>query len=804
MMRPLRLLALATLAATAFVPSAHCAPSKIATQEWVRRLVAESGGRVPPVGTVTTNVTIGASGGAVTNLTYLSAFRCSDVTNCVAISLTFSSAPSRPARLRSRAAARAMSAASAEGVPITFTVKSGYYEDKAGRRVDFDFGDGFEFTSPYAWPDEVSPEHVCDLGADCVCREWGVNPDLVEIPQEYEPIKDEELNDPNPSAWIDPDEWPGDIATAPGGKRVFWIVDENGNRLFNMANIMKSDAWLLALLDLFIPFNDFVAECTANYRKAHVCDRDSGDPQHNWDECRCGSASWATCLNNPSHKQGTESHTYAGGRGDAASHPCKCGATSQPHQWGAWVCDGYSGEYATLVRICPVPGCGASSLAKIPLSSIDECLPVSNLHVPKEDGCGCKCGKGENLDSNAFHFWDGAEVRGVSNCLCVCKAKHVFREPTAYWQNQHHDEWCEGVCQSCRQRLKSGSAATEADHDPKPRSKRKCGCKCGWFGVDQEHTNGGREAKTQRMHPQCCVNNTSDPSAPAFCQCFGTGGGGSWHYHEPFPDSSCSAICQYMNTGDSSLGHLAAGEPSPSSNGTRPATSAYHKGKTYGCGCRCGRCGEDNRAVWINNIALHRPAQNAEDQCHCSCESKRLVGSGQGGHEFVGTSCVCTCGKERRSSVNACGLCLGGDGSTPCGMVHRGADRLDDTADNHLFASDSCTCKCGRHTKDHKWGAERLGDPTTTYCSNCGATFDRYPIYHTCSRCGVEELTNDYEYRGQHKDGCTATGGDVTDPPTIDECSECGHIVPGHYEGCSRYVSDGQGKTDDTGSVKEI
>ena len=403
-----------------------------------------------------------------------------------------------------------------------------------------------------------------------------------------------------------------------------------------------------------------------------------------------------------------------------------------------------------------------------------------------------------------LHDFDGSEVRGVTNCLCVCGAKHVFREPTTYWKNQHHDEWCEGVCQSCRRRLKDGRPAAESDHTPKPRSKRRCGCRCGWFGVDQEHTDGGREAKTQRMHPQCMVNNTGDPSSPPYCKCFGTGNGGRWHYHEPFPDSSCPAVCQYLATGDSSLGHLAAGEPSPTSGGTRPATAAHHKGKAYGCGCRCGRCGEKNRPDWKGNDALHRPAQNAADQCHCSCESRRLVGSGKGGHEFAGTSCTCTCGKTHRSSLNACGLCLGGDGSTSCGKIHRNGELLEDTADNHRFDSGSCTCRCGLHTRAHDWGDDWRGEPTTTYCPRCGAQLDRYPMWRTCKRCGLQEQTGGFQYSGAHRDGCTETGGDETTPPAVDECGECGHIAPGHYPSCSQYASGDQGETDDTGSIGEI
>ncbi len=807
MTHTLRLAAFAALAA-ASAPSARCATSRIATQDWVRRMLADGGVAVTPSASAATNVVDG-----VTNVTYSSAFRCADATNCAAISLTFSLSPaSATPVLRSRAAAGTLAAASASagGGAVTVTVTGGYYTDMADRDIRFDFGDGgFTFETPYERPAEVSAEHACALGEDCVCVEWGADADRVEVPEEYGIVTKERLlaYADDPAAWIDADSWPGVIKTAPNGRRTFWVVAADGT-MFNMVNIMRSYAWLEALLVMATGYNEYVDECAANYRKAHVCDRDSGEPQHDWVECSCGSASWATCRRYPSHKQGTESHAYAGGQGDAVSHPCVCGATAQPHQWGPSEFAGYSGEYATFVSRCAV--CGRAAVSAQPLSGFADCLPDIGLHVPKGEGeCGCRCGEGtdSDLDSAAFHAWDGAEVRGVSNCLCVCGSRHVFREPTTYWKNQHPDEWCEGVCQSCRHRTKGGGEAAEADHAPKPRGRRSCGCRCGWFGVDQEHTDGGREARTQRLHVQSQAYSLGGgATAPAFCQCFGTGEGGRWHWHYPFADSSCSAVCQHLHTGDSALGHLAAGEPSPTSGCLAPATPYHHKGRTYGCGCACGRCGEGNRDDWKGNPALHRPAQDADDQCHCSCESKRLVGSGIGGHEFVGTSCTCTCGQAYRSSLNACGVCQGGDGSISCGMIHDGARRREDVAGNHDYAEGYCVCRCGANERAHDFGDGTVaGEPATVYCQRCGAQFARYPLYRVCRRtqCGEREFA-DYRYDGTHLDGCS---GDAygESSPTPDTCAECGHLSPGHNPGCSGYASpDGQGQTDDTGSVREI
>lgn len=812
-------LAIAALAAIC----AHGAPddSAVANRKWVRSLLRDTLGVRISAATVSTNVTPPSvpGGAAVTNITVSSPYSCPEVPDCVAVSFVMS--PAR--RLHAAQSARAVRpswldliflSAVADGAvrqTIRMTVHSGMWTDKYGKANRFDLGGGLELDSRQELPEMPPSAHVCALDADCNCMDEGNEFDPqtktvnFDIPDEYAELDDgaeERFRDP--WNWFDKETWPNKSTI--GDDTIYWLLDENGQR-FNLEHLAAhSDAWAEAVKCAIGEVNGWMAECRVAYCLAHICT--AKNPQHDWPDspnASCGAYRWYECRNNPAHTKGSKGHEYAGGTGDAISHPCKCGATSQPHQWGLWVCDGYSGEYATLVRICPVAGCGASDVRKAPLSGMEDCVAEIGLHVPKGDGCGCKCGKGENLDSGAFHFWDGSDiVRGVTNCLCVCGAKHVFREPTAYWKNQHHDEWCEGVCQSCRRRLKDGRPAAESDHTPKPRSKRRCGCRCGWFGVDQEHTDGGREAKTQRMHPQCMVNNTGDPSSPPYCKCFGTGNGGRWHYHEPFPSSSCPAVCQYLATGDSSLGHLAAGEPSPTSGGTRPATAAHHKGKAYGCGCRCGRCGERNRPDWKGNDALHRPAQNAADQCHCSCESRRLVGSGKGGHEFAGTSCTCTCGKTHRSSLNACGLCLGGDGSTSCGKIHRNGELLEDTADNHRFDSGSCTCRCGLHTRAHDWGDDWRGEPTTTYCPRCGAQLDRYPMWRTCKRCGLQEQTGGFQYSGAHRDGCTETGGDETTPPAVDECGECGHIAPGHYPSCSQYASGDQGETDDTGSIGEI
>ena len=525
--------------------------------------------------------------------------------------------------------------------------------------------------------------------------------------------------------------------------------------------------------------------------------------------CRCGKVPETTSLR----------AFHAARHGDV---PCRC-ACLRTHP-------GYS--QTSRCRVCAVCGTPQDGGAG---AFLDESWHVLKPNATDSAGnriCRCWCGVFSSeteaapdvsnmtffatatlpSPSGPLHDFDNSEVRGVPNCLCACKAKHTFRIPPTAWKNAHPGEWCDGVCQSCRRRVKSGRTATEADHTPKARSARKCGCRCGWFGVDQEHSDGGREAKTVRMHPQCKVNNVSGASSPAYCQCFGTGGGGAYHYHTPNADASCASVCMYRRTADGTLGHLAAGEPSPKSGGFIPATAADHVGKSYGCGCKCGLCDSSNRPQWISELSLHHPAQNATDKCHCSCDSRRLVGSGIGGHEFVGSSCTCTCGETHRSNLNACGVCQGGNGSTTCGRVHKGMERLASEVATHSYASDSCNCRCGQFQRDHDWGPLWRGDSSdVTFCGSCGAAFTRYQMHRTCNRwqCGATEGTGIYEYDGEHRDGCPhKEDGDYTpddvNMPVVDECSECTHIAPGHFDHCSHYTSDGAGETSDDGELKDI
>lgn len=574
---------------------------------------------------------------------------------------------------------------------------------------------------------------------------------------------------------------------------------------------------------------------------------------HDYVEDACGNESCRYCK---AGKNGVvENHSGWADAGD--QHKCACGRQSEDHTLGSWTQTGTEPDFIhyerscfcghvetktepcshsfsdwTLVaeviggaifsRTCSI--CNKIETTKMDFADANNCQTNINFHVPSESDCGCKCGKygasGEASKNEEFHKWDDTDIaRGVPNCRCKCGAMHKFREPDTYWKNTHPYEYCPGVCQSCRQLKSSGALATEDDHTPKHTSAHLCGCRCGYYGVDPSNGQGEREARTAWLHIQS--HGTGTGNSPAWCQCWGSGTGGSWHWHHPFSDSSCSEVCQDLRPGDYALGHLAAGNPSPNNRGFTKATPGWHAPKTYGCGCKCGRCDSTTRNIWKGETKLHRPAQNAADQCHCSCESKLLVGSGIGGHEFAGTACTCTCGETYRSDLNACGVCQGGNGSASCGKIHKGKQRWYNTAGNHDYGDDTlCTCRCGTHTRSHVWPNDWTAtDETTTYvCGLCDRTITRRKYEKRCTRSACFLTTPlDTEWRDETEHGeHPADDPEPYIPEDEHTCTEelkgggtCGTMYMGdvcpNQENHKNYHSgDNGGGTDDNGNLDDI
>lgn len=444
-------------------------------------------------------------------------------------------------------------------------------------------------------------------------------------------------------------------------------------------------------------------------------------------------------------------------------------------------------------RICRCD-CGYFSSLETIVPDISNTTFIAASKLPSADG--------------PLHDFDSTDIaRGVANCRCVCGKKHEFRVAPTAWKNQNPYAWCDGICQFCRERKANGDIATEDDHTPKPSSEHLCGCRCGYYGIDPENGYGLHEAKSSRLHIQSHSNGTG--TNPAWCQCWGNGTGGAWHWHNPFASTSCSKICQNTRPTDSSLGHLAAGENGPHRIFIA-ATPADHEPTTYGCGCKCGMCTADNVSLWGERLALHHPAQNATDQCHCSCSLHKLVGTGYKGHTFIGTSCTCTCGEVHRSTLNECGYCLGGNGSVSCGYVHRGTTRLENVLANHDTGDATrCTCRCGMFEISHSLGEWTSTSNTTSYvCEECGNTITRREWERVCTRTNCDRHGTDWRVTEWRESG---HGVHEEEAITSSGCVHCGRTDGLHDENCPYYNENTAGggsatggETSGTGGVEDI
>jgi hypothetical protein len=497
---------------------------------------------------------------------------------------------------------------------------------------------------------------------------------------------------------------------------------------------------------------------------------------------------------------------------NAAGCGCECGGvqlkTLSPKYHhgpnktlGACWCDcgGYHIGYhqPTKCRVCA--NCGKTEGGDLP---DDESLHTLKSGAENDQGlniCRCDCGYfssdgvftspegGSNTvweatgrapsASGKLHDFDRSDASkneiGSMPCLCWCGGKHEARMATTYQKNAYGDKICESICTYCKERTKDGKAATELDHDPIPASKKHCGCKCGYYGISDDHEAVGRAAQSAHLH----IQSKGNAEGVAYCQCFGEGTGGKHHWHYPNAADTCPKICKYRRSGKDPLGHLAT-ESGHESNIT-VATPADHEPKEYGCGCKCGLCGKGSAPLWKDDKTLHNHAQNATDQCHCDCEAKHLIGSGEGGHEWpplaAMNACTCTCGEKHRDDwVNACGYC------SVCGNIWRDGRRLDASVkqnhlwtyggcycdggctvggakilhpDGHRYMKNKCVCLCGETTREHILveQKERVGQWT---CWKCNAVFLNFRVTTVCSRCETTVSTEHIGSVGEHNPGC--------------------------------------------------
>lgn len=560
-------------------------------------------------------------------------------------------------------------------------------------------------------------------------------------------------------------------------------------------------------------------ECTCACGDFHVAE---------WVEKSCGPNKWLACSIKPGHiKEGeTPNHDFANGFQDDSVHYCRCEMKATASHSKTTSITGRGDGYIQKTESCTTGGCGWSRIYNetcthgeygswhitdngdhiymwracatcqhgenrtIYKDALTGCIKDADYHVPNDDTCGCKCGHyGTKMaDDLSLHKWEGED-----KCRCKCEGKHKFIAGNK----------CPNVCNSCKVMDRHGFKADEADHIQA--SGDVCGCACGYYGVTSEHVASGHTAETARLHKQASGHGDG---APAGCQCYGaTGMGGEWHWQYK-RSGTCPKICKYTMDGDI-LGHLAA-KSSPEKVVTA-ATVSDHVAQAYGCGCKCGLCGEETKSYWINETRLHRPLQNAEDQCHCSCDQRKEVGSGAYGHEFKNGYCVCTCGQKHDLGKvgNGCGYCeqcgkiwQNGvsyddvsnpdrhkfiDGRCECiGGCVIGGNKIYRNGDEHWYDKNKCECVCGLDKVEHLLEGAPEGEAIAyNYCFKCKAPFVTYKIPLRCSRCDWLKAEN-YGTVGSHLPGC---GGQSGSDMENNGCWKCSCLTCFNCKGALHYCN---------------
>jgi len=461
--------------------------------------------------------------------------------------------------------------------------------------------------------------------------------------------------------------------------------------------------------------------------------------------CACGAVTAASTVDPKFHN----------GTGVPACR-CNCGKL---HKY-------YNGSTAGC-RVCSV-----CQLTEDDREPSDETLHKAN---PSKD-CECYCGyfspENHQSTSEALHTWDSSDVdaNGVANCMCECGTLHKFREST-YLANQ--DKQCNGVCVYCKERLRNGALAQEDDHDPKPSSAQRCGCKCGKLDST---------ATADKFHIQ----------KPGTCKCYGADGNGGSH-HFKHPKSGCTRICAYSTAGDE---HLTAGRdheigtvPAGPEDHTRTDTIGYcgckcreytgaesscpatfHNQNPNYCGCYCTHSSKDGH---------HRRASNS---CWCYCDEQML------GHIFPDGECRCYCyntahhsshkhTRIQRQDGKCPGVCHG-----PCGEASNPTYR-----GNHSPKSDGCGCQCGEFAGSAYQDQSFHNGHGSPYClCACGAyhnqSVQRADCTQICRYCGdgrtnyafMDPITEAPSSAHQFPaDSCTCKCGKKTDHRFADDSCEC-------------------------------
>ena len=528
----------------ALLALAGCAPcyadamtgkTKVATQEWVRRTLAQSGIRVS-AGTVSTNITVEGGvtvtnitteggvtvtniatvgGTTVTNVVFTSPFSDTNFPGIVSITLTFAT-PAANSGVRGPAlrGGNLLRSSVHQAQPISFTLKRGTLNAETGE--GFLFAQGWELTWT-DFPAAPSYEHVCQLDADCNCLEKDNTEAALReaMPEEYKTLTKEEAAEkwPDPSAFY-PDwgaeDWQITRTFGQGAnQRVVYYVnayDPQGVREqpFRVADIGKTDAWKDSVEKLMLPaWNIQMQMWQLDYIDAHICMADN--PQHDWSTKTCGTYSWSVCRNNSAHTQGTEQHSYpkVGASFTSTHHSCKCG-TGPIEAHGTLIPDGektptYNSDGKetgwTQTYVCP-KGCGHY---------------IVKTHTHRFENCGT-CVAGDDCDTvctgcDGEHVFGEATVTGVTEhdkcAKCECTMCSDCNAHPSYEDVTKHAGW-----EPCGEDV-------EEDNDDGTAKGGHCRCQCRAWGHNAaiSHVNDS-EHDYQRSDGMDVYEEIKDHTAP--------------------------------------------------------------------------------------------------------------------------------------------------------------------------------------------------------------------------------------------------------------------------------------------------
>lgn len=502
---------------------------------------------------------------------------------------------------------------------------------------------------------------------------------------------------------------------------------------------------------------------------------------------------------------------------------CECGIL---HKW-------YNGSTAR----CQV--CSTCHLTEGGSEPTDETLHTLNAET---NTCACYCGYfspgAHTATREALHLFDGENTYGVSNCVCVCGGKHVFRSSTVRQRNAKAA--CDGICAYCDTLKADGTTADDSEHTPCEVSHAHCGCRGGKLTANS--------TSLAKFHIR----------KPGTCRCFGSDGtGGAWHFHDP--KAGCVGICYYQDVWGITGEHTVAGAEKENVPPVAATVANHTKTTSATCGCACGKYTSSNWTQWngIKNFHNTNPTDcgcycthASESQvtpyhkwldptthCKCFCEQKhapiadpdcpKICRGGCNGtvadmhvaptvadhtpkdsggcgckcgdidastsnlkfHQVKNPFppyCFCYCGRHHNHSDKARAdcqrLCAGCTDVAQGRFYLVGKDPREGASDADHSWDDYCTCACGGKTRTHDWSdAEQTGNTTNFICVTCSEYINGIEYGHhckrKCSRDGSPAAETWWEYYGHNWN--LHVDGDEQDGQATHYCTKHGITYTG-------------------------